>query len=110
MPKFKATKVTAFLAGFALSFAAVASDIAKKHGLIGFTLDSPGMFPYVLIFFFVSVLAFVIGPQIFSIERIPYTGIPKDPTAWTSMAQTWVRMVVWFLGAVVGVFSLVPFK
>lgn len=110
MLKFKATKLSAFLAGFALSFAAVASDIANKRGLLGFTLDSPGMFPYVAIFFFISVLVFVIGPQIFSIKRIAYTGIPKDRAAWTSMAQTWVRMVVWFLGAVVGVLSLVPFK
>jgi uncharacterized membrane protein (Fun14 family) len=110
MLKFKATKVSAFLAGFVLSFAVVASDIANKRELVGFTLDSPRMFPFVGMFFFVSVIAFVIGPQMFSIERIPHTGIPKDRAAWTLMAQTWVRMVVWFLGAVVGMFSLILFK
>lgn len=109
MLKFKATKVSAFLAGFALSFAVVASDIANKRKLIGFTLDSPQMFPFVGMFFFGSVFIFVIGPQIFSIERIPYTGIPKNRAAWTLMSQTWGRMLIWFLGAVAGIFSLMPF-
>jgi hypothetical protein len=110
MLKFKATRVSAFLAGYALGFAVVASDIANKRKLVAFTLDSPQMFPFVGMFFFVSVLAFVIGPQMFSIERIPYTGIPKNRAAWTLMSQAWGRMVVWFLGAVVGVLSLMPFK
>jgi hypothetical protein len=110
MLKFKATKVSAILAGYVLSFAVVASDIASKRKLVAFTLDSPQMFPFVGMFFFVSVLAFVIGPQMFSIERIPYTGIPKNRAAWTLMSQTWGRMVVWFLGAVVGVLALMPFK
>lgn len=107
---FKATKVSAFLAGFVLSFSVVASDIANKRKLIAFTLDSPETFPFVLIFFFVSAFAFVIGPQVFSIERIPYTGIPKNRAAWASMGQTWIRMLVWFFGAAVGMFSLLPFQ
>lgn len=110
MLKFKATKISAFFAGFSLSFAVVGSDIANKRGVVQFTLDSPEMFPYVLMLFFASVFIFVIGPQVFAIERIPYTGIPKDRTAWTSMFQTWGRMLIWFLGAVTGVFSIVPFK
>lgn len=110
MLTFKATKISAFLAGFSLSFAVVGSDIANKRGVVRFTLDSPQMFPYVLIFFFASVFIFVIGPQVFSIERIPYTGIPKDRAAWTLMFQTWGRMLIWFLGAVLGIFSVVLFK
>ncbi len=109
MLKFKATNVSAFLAGFVLSFSVIASDIASRRSLIPFTLDSPKMFPYVAMFFFVSVLLFVIGPQVVSIERIPNTGIPKNRAAWTLMSQTWGRMVIWFLGAVLGMVSLIPF-
>jgi hypothetical protein len=109
MLKFKATKVSAFLAGFSLSFAVVASDIANRHHILAFTLDNPQMFPFVIIFFFVSVFAFVIGPQVSSIERIPRTGIPKNRAAWMLMSQTWGRMLVWFLGAVTGAISLMPF-
>jgi hypothetical protein len=108
MLNFKATKVSAFFAGFAFSFAFVASDMANKRGLVGFTLDSPQMFPFVLMVFFASVFLFVLGPQVVSIERIPYTGIPKNRAAWTLMSQTWGRMLLWFLGAVVGMFSLWP--
>ena len=108
--KFKATKISTFLAGFALSFAVTGSDIANRHEVFRFTLDSPQMFPYVLLFFFASVFVFVIGPQVFSIERIPHTGIPKDRAAWRLMSQTWGRMFIWFLGAVLGIVSLVPFK
>ena len=110
MLKFKATKISAFLAGFSLAFAVVGSDIANKRGVVSFTFDSPQMFPYVLMFFFAPVFVFVIGPQVFSIERIRYTGIPKDRAAWTLMSQTWGRMLIWFIGAVVGIFSIVPFK
>jgi hypothetical protein len=110
MLRFKATKVSAFLAGFVLSFAGSAFDIASKRRLVSFTFDSPSVFPFVGMFFIATVLIFVIGPQMISIERIPYTGIPKNRSAWMSMFQIWGRMAVWFLGAVVGVFSLMPFK
>lgn len=98
MTKFKATKVSAFLAGFVLSFSVVASDIANKRQLLAFTLDSPQMFPFVAMFFFVSVFAFVIGPQVSAIERIPHTGIPKNRAAWMLMSQTWGRMPCGFSG------------
>lgn len=110
MLRFKATKVSAFLSGFVLSFAGVAFDIASKRKLVSFTFDSPRVLPFVGIFFIVTGLIFVIGPQMFSIERIPYTGIPKNRFAWTLMFQAWGRMVVWFLGAVAGALSLMPFK
>jgi len=42
--------------------------LANKRNLISFTLDSPQMFPLVILFFFGSVFAFVIGPQVVSIE------------------------------------------
>ena len=109
MFQFKATKFSAFFAGFVLSFSVVASDIASKRNLITFTLDSPKMFPFVMMFFFASGFIFVVGPQTLTLERIPYTGIPKNRAAWTLMSQAWSRMFVWFLGAVGGMVSLQPF-
>lgn len=44
MLRFKATKLSAFLAGFVLNFSVVATDLANKRNLISFTLDTRGCF------------------------------------------------------------------
>ena len=110
MLKFKATKRSAFLVGFSLSFAAVAFDIAHERALVSFTLDSPNVFPIVGIYFLVTGICFVIGPRVTTIKRVPWTGIPKDSEAWSQTFQVWGRMIFWFLGAMTGMVSLLPFK
>jgi hypothetical protein len=66
MLKFKATRLCAFLTGFVLGLAGVALDKAGKRALVSFTFESPRVFPFVIVYFLVTGLLFVIGPQTWS--------------------------------------------
>ena len=99
------TRTTAFLAGASLSAIAGGLSILKTHGLVAHDADSPQLFPFMLLYFFVTVLVFVIGvrnlapPELKT--KVPFLYFPTNRQGWQLMFEVWKRMLVWFLGAAI---------
>src|SRR5438876_8680419 len=55
-----ATRTTAFIAGASISLLAVSLDILKSRGVIPYDADSPELFPFVVIYFFITAILLVI--------------------------------------------------
>ena len=95
--------MTAFLAGASLSAIAGGLSILKSQGLVAHDADSPQLFPFVLLYSFVTVLVFVIGVRNLAPRelktRVPFVYFPTNREGWQLMFDVWGRMLVWFFGA-----------
>jgi len=108
--KLRATKQSAFLAGFFIGALCMAMDVAHTHGL---PIDPDGLLMEVLIigYFLVTGVFFVVGVPEWITDGSdipPY--IPRTRAQWTTVSQRWVRMLLAFLGAATGFALLIPFK
>jgi hypothetical protein len=101
-----ATRKTAFIAGMSLSVLVSLLGILKLRGASPYDADSPEVFPFILIYFFLTVLVFVIDVRCFAPKelktRIPMVYFPTNMEGVLFLFTVWGRMLVWFLGAVVG--------
>jgi hypothetical protein len=97
------TRTTAFLAGASLSAIAGGLSILKTHGLVAQDVDSPRLFPFILLYFFVTVVVFVIGVRNLAPRemktKVPFVYFPTNREAWQLTFEVWRRMALWFLGA-----------
>lgn len=100
-----ATRTTAFLAGASLAALVFLLGVLKARGVIPYDADSPQLFPVVGVYFFVSVLIFVIDLRSIAPKelktRFPGFYFPTNKEGVGFMLRVWGRMIVWFLGAVV---------
>ena len=108
--KLRATKQSAFLAGFSIGVLCMAMDLAHTHGL---PIDPDGLLMEMLIIGYVLVtgIFFVMGLPAWITDGSdipPY--IPRTRAQWTTVSQRWVRMFLCFLGAGIGFALLTPFK
>jgi hypothetical protein len=107
-----ATNKTAFLAGLSLTVLTRLIDVAKSQGLISWNADNPEVFPFVLVYFFVTVLVLVIGIRNLAPKelgtRIPFVYFPTDREGVKFMFRGWGRMFIWFLGAASGIAVTIP--
>ena len=98
-----ASRSTAFAAGVSLSALIFLLDVLNARGVIPHDADSPLVFPFVLAYFFVSVLVLVIDVRsIFPKElrtRFPGVYFPTDKEGVGFLFRVWGRMLIWFLGA-----------
>jgi hypothetical protein len=107
-----ATRTTAFLSEASLAALAILLDVLKSCGVSPYNADSPEMFPFIAIYFFVTAILLVIGPRnLFPAglkTRIPLVYFPIDRAGWALLFNCWGRMLAWFLGAaaVVALMSL----
>ncbi len=104
-----ATRTTAFVAGASLSIVVAVLSVLKARGVIPYDADSPQVFPFVGVYFFVSVLVFVIDVRSIAPKELktkfPGVYFPTNregvgfmfhcrygaPTSWTkrSKLQPW---------------------
>ena len=107
-----ATRTTAFLAGVSLAAIVVLLSALKARGAIPYDADSPQLFPFVLVYFFVSVLVFVIDLRSVAPKELKtkFLGVyfPTSREGVGFMFRVWGRMIIWFLGAVTGGIVLMP--
>ena len=86
-----ATRRTAFLSGASLAALAILLRAPKSCGVSPYNADSPEMFPFIAIYFFVTVILLVIGPQnLFPAglkTRIALVYFPTDRAGWGSPIQ-----------------------
>lgn len=101
-----ATRKTAFLAGMSLSVLASLLGILKSRGSSSYDTDSPELLPFIIGYFFLTGLVFVIDVRSFAPKelktRIPMVYFPTDMEGIRFIFTLWGRMLVWFLGAIVG--------
>ena len=97
-----ATRATAFLSGASLVAIATILDVLKARGLISYNAESPEVFPFLLVYFFVTAVVFVLGLRnLFPRElrtRIPLVYLPTDRKGWRFLLRLWGRILAWFLG------------
>src|SRR5687767_12891056 len=107
-----ASRTTAFVAGVSLSAVVVVLNVLKARGVIPYDADSPQVFPFVLAYFFVSVLIFVIDLRSIAPKELktkfPGVYFPTNREGVGFMFRVWGRMIVWFLGAAIAGMVLVP--
>ena len=74
--------------------------------------DSPEVFPFLLVYFFATVLVLVIGVRNLAPRElrtgIPLVYFPTDREGVKLILRVWGRMLIWFLGAVTGVALMLP--
>jgi hypothetical protein len=104
-----ATRTTAFIAGASLAAFALLLDALKARGVIPYDADSPQLFPVLVVYFFVSVLMFVIDLRSIAPKelktRFPGFYFPTNREGVSFILSVWGRMIVWFIGAVVAAFA-----
>jgi len=87
-------------------------SLLKARGVIPYDADSPQVFPFVLTYFFVSVLVFVIGLRSLAPKELktkfPGVYFPTNREGVGFMLKVWGRMIVWFLGASICTVVLAP--
>jgi hypothetical protein len=109
-----ATKMTAFFAGFSATVLAGLLDIFKFHELTVQNPDSPGIFLFVLAYFFATVLVLVIDVRNIAPKelktKIPLVYFPTNREGVNLLLRVWGRILVWFLGATTGVSLLLLFE
>jgi len=107
-----ATRKTAFLAGMSLAVLASLLGVLKSSGVSPYDADSPQVFPFIAIYFLLTVLVFVVDVRSIAPKelktRIPLVYFPTNREGVDFMLRVWGRMLVWFLGAVVGAGLLAP--
>jgi hypothetical protein len=107
-----ASRKTAFIAGVSLSALVFLLGTLKGRGVIPYDADSPQLFPFVLVYFFVSVLLLVIDVRSIAPKelktRFPGVYFPTNREGVGFMFRVWGRMIVWFLGVVIGGTVLMP--
>jgi len=100
-----ATRKTAFVAGASLAALAGLLGALKARGVIPYDADSQELFPFVLVYFFVSVLVYVIDVRSLAPKelktRFPGVYFPTNREGIKFMLSVWLRMIVWFLGAAI---------
>jgi cellobiose-specific phosphotransferase system component IIC len=98
-----ATRRTAFIAGASLAVLVVLLGVLKARGTIPYDADSPQLLPFVILYFFVSVLVYVIDVRSLAPKelktQIPGIYFPTNREGISFMFSVWVRMLLWFLGA-----------
>jgi hypothetical protein len=101
-----ATRTTAFMAGVALSVVVVLLSMLKAWGVISQDADSPAGFPFVAIFFLITVFVFVIDVRSLAPKELktkfPGLYFPTDRAGVNFLLRVWGRMLVWFLGVATG--------
>ncbi|SRR6266496_1019866 len=107
-----ATRRTAFIAGMSLSALVVVLSTLKSRGIIPYDADSRELFPFVVAYFFVTVLVLVVDVRSFAPKelktRFPGIYFPTNREGVSFMFRVWGRMLLWFLGAVTGGALLSP--
>ncbi|SRR5712691_402576 len=97
-----ATKTSAFLAGASLAALAVLLGELKSRGVIPYDADSSEVFPFVLVYFFVTALVFVIDVRSIAPKelktRFPGVYFPTDREGVRFLFTVWGRMLLWFVG------------
>jgi|SRR5947207_1247211 len=100
-----ATWKTAAIAGASLSGLVLLLRILKSHGLSAYDADSAEVFPFLLVYFFVTVFVFVIGVNSLAPKelktRIPMVYFPTTMEGVRFLFTVWGRMLLWFLSAAV---------
>jgi hypothetical protein len=107
-----ATRGTAFVAGMSLSALAIVLSNLKSRGLIPYDADSPELFPFVIAYFFVTVVVLVIDVRSIAPKelrtRYPMVYFPTNREGVRFLFTVWGRMLLWFLGAVTAAGLLAP--
>jgi hypothetical protein len=98
-----ASRTTAFVAGGSLAALVCLLGELKARGVIPYDADSPQLFPFVLVYFFVSVFVFVIDVRSIAPRELktqfPGVYFPTNRQGVRFMLTVWGRMIVWFFGA-----------
>lgn len=98
-----ASRTTAFIAGASLAALAALLIALKRRGFIPYDPDSPELFPFLLVYFFVTVLIFAIDVRSIVPKelktRIPGIYVPTDREGVRFLLAVWSRMALWFFGA-----------
>ena len=107
-----ATWKTALIAGLSLTILCGILAILKARSFIRYDADDGQVFPFIAIYFVATVLLFVTDVRTFAPKELK-TNIPfvYFPTNWNGVRfilSVWGRMIVWFLGVVVGIELLAP--
>jgi hypothetical protein len=109
-----ATKKTAFFAGMSLSVITLLLDILESRDFISRNADNREIFPFIAIYFFVTMLVFVIGIHNVAPKelktKIPFVYFPTNREGLYFYFRGWGRMLMWFFGAVIGGLLLLPLK
>ena len=99
-----ATRKSAFIAGFSLVLLIALLESLASFGVLPIGASEKQLFPLVLVFFFVSVLLFVIDEKSLLAPnalktKIPLLYFPSNRAGLNFLLRVWGRMLVWFLGA-----------
>ena len=101
-----ATKKSAFAAGLLLAVLIVLLNGLKRRGVIPYDADSPELFPFVIVYFFVTVFVFVIDVRSITPKelktKIPGVYFPTNKEGVHFILRVWGRMVFCFLGVTTG--------
>ncbi|WP_234082899.1 hypothetical protein [Azonexus sp. R2A61] len=98
-----ATRKSAFIAGFSLVLFIALLETLGSFGVFLSGSSEEQLFPVVILFFFVSVLLFVIDVKSLAPSepktKIPLLYFPANRAGLNFLLRVWGRMLVWFLGA-----------
>ncbi|NWG39816.1 MAG: hypothetical protein HXY27_07615 [Hydrogenophilaceae bacterium] len=98
-----ATRKSAFITGFSLVLFIALLESLESFGVLPIGASEKQLFPLVILFFFVSVLLFVIDVKSLAPNelktKIPLLYFPTNRTGLNFLLRVWGRMLVWFLGA-----------
>jgi len=77
--------------------------LLKSRGVIPYDGESQELFPFVLVYFVVTVLIWVIGVRSIAPKqlktRFPGVYFPTNREGVAFLMSVWGRMLIWFLGA-----------
>ncbi|HEY0664736.1 MAG TPA: hypothetical protein VGD24_01590 [Gallionella sp.] len=98
-----ATRKSAFIAGFSLVLFNALLESLESFGVLPIGSSEKQLFPLVILFFFVSVLLFVIDVKSLAPNelktKIPLLYFPTNRAGLNFILRVWGRMIVCFLGA-----------
>ncbi len=98
-----ATRKSAFVAGFSLVLFIALLESLESFGVLPLGASEKQLFPLVILYFFVSVLLFVIDVKSLAPNelktKVPLLYFPTNRAGLHFLLRVWGRMLIWFLGA-----------